>query len=103
MSRNADLVCDVCGSSRVRLVAVDHLASTPAILRCVNDRCQRQEFRVLRQHGQVLHCGAPGSFRPRSSLHSAVKQANRERAMENLPPLLDRAIRHGLLLGVEDV
>jgi hypothetical protein len=103
MSVPGSVACDLCGSDQVRLVFSDHLRSTPQIVECGNPGCRRQEFRILRLRGRTVHCGAPRVLAPRSTAHSAVQQAQRERAMSNLAPPLDRAIRGGLLQGVEDV
>lgn len=98
-----DVTCPACGSGDVRHVWSDHLHETPVIFECGNARCHRPEFGVLRLNGRIVHCGTPGKFRPRSTGHSAVKHANRARAMENLPPALTRTIWDGPLRGVEDV
>ena len=103
MNVSAGISCDLCGSEQVRLVFSDHLRTTPLIIECGNPECPRHEFRVLRLSGRTVHCGAPGGLAPRSAAHSAVQQAQRARAMSNLAPSLDRAIRGGLLRGVEDV
>jgi hypothetical protein len=103
MSVPAGIHCDLCGSDQIRLVFSDHLRTTPLIIECGNPDCPRSEFRVLRLGGRTVHCGVPGDLAPRSAAHSAVQQAQRSRAMSNLAPPLGRAIRGGLLRGVEDV
>lgn len=95
--------CDRCGSEGVRQVYSDDLRSTPAIFECANPACSRREFRVLRLRGRIVHCGEPGEFTPRNMTHSAIRHANRERAMEHLPSFVELAIGRGGLRGLEYV
>lgn len=97
------VACPACRSGEIGHVWSDHLRETPAIFECRNSECPRHEFRVLRLNDRIVHCGTPGRFKPHHRKRAAHPKDHRPRAMENLPPLLDWAIRNGRLRGVERV